>query len=51
MLLAFAGTIFPAAGVRKSHTTRLDAFANPDFGIVGSVSDSGEVAMRACDQA
>ena len=32
VLLAFAGTIFPAAGVRKRHTTSLDAFANPDFG-------------------
>ena len=47
VLLAFAGTIFPAAGVRKSHTTRLDAFANPDFGTAGSVSDSGEVGMHA----
>ncbi len=47
VLLAFAGTIFPAAGVRKSHTTRLDAFTNPDFGTAGSVSDAGEVSMRA----
>lgn len=47
VLLAFAGTIFPAAGVRKNHTTRLDAFANPDFGTVGSVSDSGEVEIQA----
>ncbi|MFF2243509.1 asparaginase [Arthrobacter sp. NPDC058130] len=47
VLLAFAGTIFPAAGVRKRHTTGLDAFANPDFGTVGSVSDSGEVEIRA----
>lgn len=47
VLLAFAGTIFPAAGVRKSHTTRLDAFANPDFGAAGSVSDTGEVRIRA----
>lgn len=47
VLLAFAGTIFPAAGVRKSHTTSLDAFANPDFGTVGSVSDSGEVEIQA----
>ena len=46
VLLAFAGTIFPAAGVRKSHTTRPDAFANPDFGTAGSVTDSGEVSMR-----
>ncbi|QCP00672.1 asparaginase [Arthrobacter sp. 24S4-2] len=47
VLLAFAGTIFPAAGVRKSHTTRRDAFGNPDFGTAGSVSDSGEVSMHA----
>jgi L-asparaginase len=47
VLLAFAGTIFPAAGVRKSHTTGLDAFANPDFGTAGSVSGSGEVSMQA----
>lgn len=46
VLLAFAGTIFPAAGVRKSHTTRLDAFANPDFGTAGTVSDSGDVTMH-----
>lgn len=46
VLLAFAGTIFPAAGVRKSHTTRPDAFANPDFGTAGSVSGSGEVSMH-----
>lgn len=46
VLLAFAGTIFPAAGVRKCHTTRLDAFANPDFGTAGSVSESGEVSLK-----
>lgn len=46
VLLAFAGTIFPAAGVRKCHTTRLDAFANPDFGTAGSVSASGEVSLE-----
>jgi L-asparaginase len=47
VLLEFAGTIFPVTGVRKSHTTRLDAFANPDFGTAGSVSESGEVMMQA----
>jgi L-asparaginase len=46
VLVAFAGTIFPAAGVRKSHTTRLNAFSNPDFGIAGWVSDSGEVRIQ-----
>ncbi|SDK79862.1 L-asparaginase [Arthrobacter sp. ov407] len=47
VLVAFAGTIFPAAGVRKRHTTSLDAFANPDFGTAGSVSESGEVEIQA----
>jgi L-asparaginase len=51
VLLAFAGTIFPVAGVRKYHTTRLDAFANPDFGTAGSVSDSGEVTMAGARRA
>jgi L-asparaginase len=46
VLVAFAGTIFPASGVRKSHTTRLDAFSNPDFGTAGWVSDTGEVRME-----
>lgn len=45
VLLSFAGTIFPARGVRKGHTTRLNAFANPDFGTAGQVSASGEVLM------
>lgn len=45
VLVAFAGTVFPASGVRKSHTTRLEAFANPDFGAVGQVSDTGEVRL------
>lgn len=45
VLLAFAGTIFPASGVRKGHTTGLNAFANPDFGVVGQVFATGEVLM------
>lgn len=45
VMVQFAGTIFPAAGVRKSQTLRLDAFANPDFGVLGQVSAQGEVAM------
>ncbi|MDP9988443.1 L-asparaginase [Arthrobacter oryzae] len=45
VLVAFAGTVFPASGVRKSHTTRLEAFANPDFGVAGHVSDTGEVQL------
>jgi L-asparaginase len=46
VLLAFSGTVFPASGVRKSHTSRLDAFANPDFGTAGRVSATGEVQMK-----
>lgn len=45
VMVQFAGTIFPAAGVRKSQTLRLKAFANPDFGVLGQVSAQGEVAM------
>jgi L-asparaginase len=45
VLLAFAGTVFPASGVRKNHTTRLEAFANPDFGTAGRVSATGEVRL------
>lgn len=47
VLLAFAGTVFPARGVRKGHTTGLNAFANPDFGTAGHVFATGEVSMRA----
>jgi L-asparaginase len=46
VLVAFAGTVFPAAGVRKSHTTSLRAFANPDFGALGVVSSTGEVSLQ-----
>ncbi len=45
VLVCFAGSIYPASGVRKSQTTRLDAFSNPDFGVVGEVSAQGEVVM------
>jgi L-asparaginase len=45
VMVHFAGMIFPAAGVRKSQTVRLDAFANPDFGLLGQVSAHGEVSM------
>lgn len=45
VLVVFAGMIFPAAGVRKSHTTRLNAFTNPDFGSAGRVSGAGDIHM------
>ncbi|MCU1571966.1 MAG: L-asparaginase [Micrococcaceae bacterium] len=46
VLVAFAGTIFPAPGLRKSHTTSLNAFANPDFGTAGHISATGEVSIQ-----
>ncbi|MCZ2403865.1 asparaginase [Paenarthrobacter sp. Z7-10] len=46
VLLAFAGTVYGAAGVRKSHTTTLNAFANPDFGTAGIVSSDCAVHMK-----
>ncbi|MUU70558.1 asparaginase [Pseudarthrobacter sp. GA104] len=46
VMVQFAGTIFPAAGVRKSQTIRLSAFSNPDFGVLGQVSDQGKVALE-----
>lgn len=46
VLLCFGGRIFPARGVRKTHTCSLDAFTNPDFGSIGSVAATGEVRMR-----
>jgi L-asparaginase len=45
VLLSFGGTILPASGVRKGHTTRLSAFTNPDFGMAGQVSATGQVLM------
>ncbi|MBT1001558.1 asparaginase [Paenarthrobacter sp. DKR-5] len=45
VLLAFAGGIYPARGVRKSQTFDLSAFANPDFGLAGSVSARNDVEM------
>lgn len=47
VLLSFAGTVFPASGVRKGQTTGLNAFANPDFGTAGHVLATGEVSMNA----
>ncbi|GAC1451541.1 MAG: asparaginase [Pseudarthrobacter sp.] len=46
VMVHFGGAIFPAAGVRKSQTLRLNAFANPDFGVLGQVSAQGEVVME-----
>ena len=44
-LIAFAGEIFPARGVRKAHTFALNAFTNPDFGLAGFVTPTGDVSI------
>ncbi len=49
VLLSFAGQIFQARGVRKTHTTCLEAFANPDFGQVGTVSSDGTVRIKTAE--
>ncbi len=46
VLVVFSGRIFPAVGVRKGHTTRLDAFSNPDFGTAGGVSGTGAIRLQ-----
>ena len=46
VLVAFAGMVFPARGVRKSDTTRLNAFSNPDYGTAGRISANGEVVLE-----
>ncbi|MER7790686.1 asparaginase [Streptomyces sp. NPDC097640] len=45
-LVSFDGQIYPARGTRKAHTTAPAAFAAPDGGPLGRVSD-GEVAISA----
>jgi L-asparaginase len=45
VLVCFAGQIFPARGVRKVQTFALNAFENPDFGVAGTVTATGDVAM------
>lgn len=47
VLIAFAGEIYPARGVRKVQTFDLQAFGNPDFGSAGSVSAGNKVTMGA----
>jgi L-asparaginase len=45
VLVCFAGQIFQARGVRKVQTFALMAFENPDFGVAGTVTRDGDVAM------
>lgn len=44
-LIVFNGRIFRAAGVRKIHTSDLQAFGDPDAGPAGRVSPAGEVEL------
>ncbi len=46
VLVAFAGDVYPAQGIRKTHTSRLAAFENPDFGSAGNVGPDGVVRMQ-----
>lgn len=45
-LIVFGGEIFTLPGTRKTETTRLQAFSNPDRGRAGSVSDAGAVDLH-----
>ncbi|MBG6214626.1 L-asparaginase [Cryobacterium sp. CAN_C3] len=49
-LIVFAGEIFPARGVRKAQTFALDAFTNPDFGVVGFLTATGDVVITRHEQ-
>ena len=46
-LVVFDGRIFRAAGVRKIHTSELQAFGNPDAGAAGTVSHAGDVDLAS----
>lgn len=45
-LIVFDGEVHSVPGTRKSETTRLRAFSNPDLGAAGSVSAAGGVTLR-----
>lgn len=44
-LIVFDGEVLPLPGTRKTETTELRAFGNPDLGPMGSVSSSGGIAL------
>lgn len=46
VLVSFAGSIFPAAGVRKVQTADIQAFGSPDGEPAGQVSETGSVSMH-----
>lgn len=45
VLICFAGTVHAARGVRKVHTSDLDAFADPDHGPLGHALPDGGVEL------
>ncbi|RJT78063.1 asparaginase [Arthrobacter cheniae] len=45
-LIVFDGEVHTVPGTRKTQTTRLRAFGNPDRGAVGSVSTAGVTALE-----
>lgn len=45
-LIVFDGEVFPLPATRKSETTALHAFSNPDLGSAGSVSADGAITLR-----
>ncbi|MHA7286542.1 asparaginase [Arthrobacter sp. MDT3-44] len=44
-LIVFDGEVFPLPGTRKTETTRLRAFSNPDLGPAGSVAGTGTITL------
>ena len=46
VLVAFAGNVFRAAGVRKAHTVNAHAFGTPDLEPAGTVTEAGQVELR-----
>ncbi|MHA7209623.1 asparaginase [Arthrobacter sp. MDT1-65] len=44
-LIVFDGEVFALPGTRKTETTKLRAFGNPDLGSAGSVTTTGEVLL------
>lgn len=44
-LIVFHGEVFAVPGTRKTETTRLRAFSNPDRGVVGAATTDGVITM------
>ncbi|MHA7239624.1 asparaginase [Arthrobacter sp. TMS1-12-1] len=45
-LIVFDGEIFTLPATRKTETTRLRAFSNPELGPAGSITTTGEILLR-----